>query len=130
MCGFSKNKKIDDDLMVAANTLKIDGTASGNLIPACRYLTQNGTVSGSLFNGSQYVDIFGRIEGSVTNFSQHLTLSGQVKRNLIAFGQNINVASLSTVQGEATLMGAEISVDGGILKGLKANGDRIVISGR
>ena len=127
--GLSKDQKIDDDLIVAGNTLKIDGTVSGNLIPACRYLTQNGTVSGSLFNGSQYVDIFGRIEGSVTNFSQHLTLSGQVKRNLIAFGQSINLASVSTVQGEATLMGAEISVDGVILKGLKANGDRIVISG-
>jgi len=126
---LSKDQKIDDDLIVAGNTLKIDGAVGGNLITACRYLTQNGTVSGSLFNGSQYVDIFGEIEGSLTNFSQHLTLAGQVKRNVVAFGQSISLASVSTVQGEATLMGADISVNGVILKGLKANGDRIVISG-
>lgn len=126
---LSKEQKIDDDLIVAGNTLKIDGTVSGNLITACRYLTQNGTVSGSLFNGSQFADIFGKVSGSVTSFSQHLTLSGQVKRNIIAFGQNINLASVSTVEGEATLFGAEILVDGVILKGLKASGERIVISG-
>lgn len=127
--GLSKDQKIDDDLIVAGNTLKIDGTVSGNLITACRYLTQNGTVSGSLFNGSQFADIFGKVNGSFTSFSQHLTLSGQVKRNLIAFGQNINLASVSTVEGEATLFGAEILVDGVVLKGLKASGERIVISG-
>jgi len=126
---LSKDQKIEDDLIVAGSTLKIDGAVGGNLITACRYLTQNGTVSGSLFNGSQYVDIFGKIEGSLTNFSQHLTLSGQVKRNVVAFGQSINLASVSTIQGEATLMGAEISVGGVILKGLKASGERIVISG-
>ncbi|OGC76664.1 MAG: hypothetical protein A2145_00520 [candidate division Zixibacteria bacterium RBG_16_40_9] len=127
--GLSKDQKIDDDLIVAGNTLKIDGAVSGNLITACRYLTQNGTVSGSLFNGSQFADIFGKINGSVTNFSQHLTISGQVKRNVIACGQNINLASVSTVEGDATLCGAEILVDGVILKGLKASGERIVISG-
>lgn len=127
--GLSKDQKIDDDLIAAGNTLKIDGAVSGNLITACRYLTQNGTVSGSLFNGSQFADIFGKVNGSLTSFSQHLTLSGQVKRNVIAFGQNINLASVSSVEGEATLFGAEILVDGVVLKGLKASGERIVISG-
>ncbi len=127
--GLAKDQKIDDDLIVAGNTLKIDGAVSGNLITACRYLTQNGMVFGSLFNGSQFADIFGRVNGSLTSFSQHLTLSGQVKRNVVAFGQNINLASVSTVEGEATLFGAEILVDGVVLKGLKASGERIVISG-
>ncbi len=127
--GLSKDQKIDDDLIVAGNTLKIDGAVTGNLITACRYLTQNGAVSGSLFNGSQFADIFGKINGSVTNFSQHLTISGQVKRNVIACGQSINLASVSTIEGDATLCGGEILVDGVILKGLKAYADRIVISG-
>lgn len=127
--GLAKDQKIDDDLIVVGNTLKIDGAVSGNLITACRYLTQNGSVSGSVFNASQFADIFGKINGSVTNFSQHLTLSGQVKRNVIACGQSVNLSSVSTVEGDATLCGGEILVDGVILKGLKAYADRIVISG-
>jgi len=126
---LSEEQKIDDDLIVAGSTLKIDGTVSGNLISAGRFLTQNGTITGSIFNASQYADLFGKIQGSVTNFSQHLTLSGQIKRNLLAFGQNINLAQVSSIDGEATLYGAEILVAGVVLKGLRANGERIVISG-
>src|SRR5207247_5456487 len=61
---------IDDTLVVAADSVIVDGTINGDLIAAARQVTIRGTVKGSVFTAGQRVEIEGTVEGSIVGFAR------------------------------------------------------------
>ncbi len=120
---------IDDDLVIAGNTIKSDATIRGDLISGSSRLVQNGVVEGSVIAGAKDLDILGQVNGSVRGFAQNINVNGKVNRNLIGFGAALNIKPDADIGGDLTAFCGELTLDGKVGKGLRGSVGTLVISG-
>jgi len=120
---------IDDDLVIAGNTIKSDATIRGDLISASSRLVQNGIVEGSVIAGAKDLDILGQVKGSVRGFGQNINVNGKVNRNLIGFGAALSIKPDGEIGGDVTAFCGELTLDGKIGKGLRGSIGTLIISG-
>lgn len=126
---FPDTSIIDDDLIIAGQNLKLDGTIRGDLISASRYLVQNGLVTGSLNSAAQNLEVLGVVNGSVRSFAQNVNINGQINQNLIAFCSVLNIRADATITKDVAAFGGEMTLDGKIGGDLKGSVGTIVING-
>lgn len=126
---ISESEKIEDDLIMAANNIKIQGTVTGDLISASQFLIQTGVVEGNINAACKNLDVLGRVDGSVRAFCQNNTVSGEIKRNLINFSSSLNIRSGAKIGGDVTAFCGDLTMDGEIGKGLRCGVGMVVISG-
>ncbi|MCK4428482.1 MAG: hypothetical protein KAW16_08375, partial [candidate division Zixibacteria bacterium] len=120
---------IDDDLVIAGNTIKSDATIKGDLISASSRLVQNGIVEGSVIAGAKDLDILGQVNGSVRGFAQNINVNGVVNRNLIAFCYALNIKPDADIGGDVSAFCGELTLDGKVGKGLRGAIGTLIISG-
>jgi cytoskeletal protein CcmA (bactofilin family) len=126
---ISQSERINDDLIMAANNIKVQGTVTGDLICASQFLIQNGTVEGNVNAACKNLDVLGGVGGSVRAFCQNNTVSGEIKRNLINFSSSLNIRSGAKIGGDVTAFCGDLTMDGEIGKGLRCGAGIVVISG-
>ena len=120
---------IQDDLVIAGNTIKSDATIKGDLLSASYRLVQNGIVEGSVIAVAKDVDILGQVNGSVESFAQNINVNGKVNRNLIGFGAAINIKPDAEIEGDLTAFCGELTLDGKVGKGLRGSVGTLIVSG-
>jgi cytoskeletal protein CcmA (bactofilin family) len=103
---------IDNDLIVAGETIRIEGTVDGDLIAAGQSVIVTGQVTGDVFAFCQRVQIDGRVDGSVRTGSQFLDLSGRVGRNVTSGGETIDLRPGAVVEGSMMLGAQRVNLDG------------------
>jgi len=126
---FPDTAVVDDDLVMAGNNVKLDGTVEGDLICACRYLVQNGLVQGSINTAAQNIEVLGVVNGSVRGCAQNINVNGQVNRNLIAFCSALNVRPDAEIVKDVNAYCGEMTLDGKVGGNLKGSVGTLVISG-
>lgn len=107
---------IDDDLIVSAETVQIDGTVRGDLIATGTTLIVNGTVEGSAALAGQSLRMLGNVDGSVYATSFDLTVgeSAVVGRNLYYGGFSLDLNPGSTVGRSVYAGTSQVVADGTI----------------
>lgn len=120
---------IDDDLIIAGNTIKSDATIMGDLISGSNRLVQNGIVVGSITAGAKDIDILGQVNGSVRGFAQNINVNGKINRNLIGFCAALNIKPEADIGGDVSVFCGELTLDGKVGKGLRGAIGTLVISG-
>lgn len=103
---------IDDTLVVAADSVIIDGTITGDLIAGARRVTIRGTVKGSVFTFAQRVEIEGTVEGNIVGFADSVDARGQVGHNVYAFARSATIGRDARVDGNAAVFAADANIDG------------------
>lgn len=90
---------IDDDLIVTANKLVLDGTVTGDLISFANTVEINGTIEGSMLAMGQNVVMNGTVEGSYYGGSTTLQLgpNANIARNLFFGGVSLKLVEGSQV---------------------------------
>ena len=126
---FSDTLTINDDLIIAGNTIKSSATIKGDFFSASYRLVQNGIVEGSVIAVAKDVDISGQVNGSVSGFGQNINVNGKVNRNLIGFFSALNIKPDADIGGDVTAFGGELTLDGKIGKGLRGSVGTLIISG-
>jgi len=126
---FPDTAMVNDDLVMAGNNVKLDGTVEGDLICACRYLVQNGLVQGSINTAAQNIEVLGVVNGSVRGCAQNINVNGQVNRNLIAFCSALNVRPDAEIVKDVNAYCGEMTLDGKVGGNLKGSVGTLVISG-
>ncbi len=109
---LSKDEVLDNDLIVAANTIRIEGTLDGDLFAAGQSVIVDGHVTGDVFAFCQRVEINGQVDGSVRSGSQFLDLRGSVGRNVTSGGEKIELHPEGAVTGSVTLGAERVSLEG------------------
>ena len=107
---------LDDTLVVAGNSVVVDGTVTGDLIAFVRSVTIRGTVKGNVISFAQRVEVEGNVEGSVMGFGQSVQTRGQVARNVYAFAQTASIGRSSRIEGNATVFAGQSDIEGTIGK--------------
>ena len=85
---------VNNDLIVMAETARIDGTVDGDLISFSRSLTVSGSVTGDVIAFGAIVRINGPVDGNVRAFGDVVSLSGTtVRKNVTAFAGHVELDS-------------------------------------
>jgi hypothetical protein len=111
---------IDDTLVVAADSVHIDGTVDGDLIAFVREVRIRGTVKGNVISFAQRIEVEGTVEGSIYGAAGWIESRGQVTKNLYACAGSVRIGGQGNIGGNATLFAGEGSVEGAIGKDFTA----------
>ena len=138
---IARDVVIDDDLLIAANSVVIDGTVNGMVLAAGNDIIINGTVNGdvlagassvtvsegavitgNLFTGAQTVVVNGRVDGSVLSGVMSLVFNSKssVGRNVYFGGYNLETKSGAKIGQDLAAGGYQVILDGEIARDVKA----------
>ncbi|HEY7818311.1 MAG TPA: polymer-forming cytoskeletal protein, partial [Vicinamibacteria bacterium] len=98
---------IDNDLIVAAEIVRIEGTVNGDLIVAARLVEVSGAVDGDILGFAEEIDVTGSVTGSLRTASRSLDIGGVVERNVTSAGEILRVGPGARVHGSFTAAGRE-----------------------
>ncbi|MFA6296184.1 MAG: polymer-forming cytoskeletal protein [Patescibacteria group bacterium] len=124
---ISSTETIQDDLMIAGQSVQIDGVVSGDVYAVGQTVTisSDAKVLGNLFTAAQIVNIDGTVEGDVFAAGANVNITGSVKNGIMAFAGMISVAPKATLDSNnATFFGGtiDISKNANFSKDLIVNG--------
>jgi cytoskeletal protein CcmA (bactofilin family) len=106
------NETVDDTLLAAGNTVRVDGVVNGDLLVFARTLEVGGTIKGDLVSFAKRIVVSGNIEGHIFNCSQSLDLDGQLGHSLYGWSQSIRLSNRGRI-GDAIVVGAgDVVVEG------------------
>ncbi len=111
---IAADEVIDDDLIVSAQFIEINGTVSGDVVATGTVVTINGPVEGSVMVAAQSIEIRGPVGGSVYAASYSLNLGGQadIRRNLLFGGFSATTQPSSMVGRDFHMAGYQLRHDG------------------
>ncbi len=121
---------IDDDLIAAASTLRIDGKVNGDIIAAGDTIQVSGPVTGSVMVAGSKVDVTGKVTGSVRAAGESVSVSGSVGRNVAVAGNNVALAAGGGVARDFYAAGNVVDVDGPVGRNVGAAGTTANLRGR
>jgi cytoskeletal protein CcmA (bactofilin family) len=109
---LSRDQIIENDLIVAADTVRIEGTIEGDLIAVAQMVTVTGHIKGDVLAFCQSLQVDGQVDGSVRSGSEFLNLNGRVGRNVTSGAKNVELTSDAVVNGSLTLGAAQVNLEG------------------
>jgi cytoskeletal protein CcmA (bactofilin family) len=126
------NEVIDDDVILAGETVTMDGTINGDLIASASTVTINGTVNGSVIIAAQSATINGKINGAIYGAAASLTLgaNASVKRNMIYAGASLKTEKGSAIGRDAMLASYQLLLNGEIGRDVKAAAGAVELNGK
>ena len=120
---------VHTDLIVSADTTRIDGDVDGDLIAFSRSVTVNGHIKGDVIAFSQELHINGPVDGNVRASCQSLTLNNVVARNVMAWAGEVNLNEKAKVGGTMTLGAGDSDLAGEVGGDLLAGMGNLEING-
>ena len=121
---------VDDTLIVAAETVLIEGTVTGDVVAAARRIEVSGTVEGNLLGFSETVAVSGVVNGTVLGAASSLDfLSSAVGSDLWVAGETLRIDDDARIEGNATVAAQTTSMDGLVGEDLYAFGETVELGG-
>jgi cytoskeletal protein CcmA (bactofilin family) len=117
------------DLIVFADTTRIEGTVDGDLLVWSRSVTVSGHIKGDIIAFCQNLHVKGQVDGNVRTFTQSFDLNANVGRNVMAWSQDSDLDTDSKVGGTAMVGGANVELNGQVSGDAMLFGDLVEIGG-
>lgn len=126
----AETETVDDTLLIASETVRIEGIVSGDLVALGEEVEISGTVRGNVVAFAETVTITGEVGGFVLGGASVHTLSkSSVGGDLWLAGDRIDVLDDVRIDGNAAFAGESASVGAAIGRDLLAVGETIEVSG-
>ena len=125
---LAAGKTVGTDLIVFADTTRIDGDVDGDVIAFSQNVTINGHVKGDVIAFADQLRINGPVGGNVRLFAKTVELNSTVARNVSAWVGSLNQASSAKVGGSMLLGTGNAVLDGSIGGDLQAYGGEMEIN--
>jgi Putative zinc-finger len=106
------NETVDDTLMAAGNTVRIEGVVNGDLLAFGRTVEVRGTIKGDLVSLAKRTVVSGTVEGRIYTFSESLDLDGLLGHNLYGFAQSLRVNDRGHVGEGIVAAAGDVSIEG------------------
>jgi hypothetical protein len=108
------NETVDDTLVAAGNTVRIEGVVNGDLIAFGRTVEVVGTVNGDLVTLSKRTVVSGTVEGRIYTFSESLDLDGLLAHNLYGVAQSLRVNDRGHVGEGVVAAAGDVTIEGDV----------------
>lgn len=130
MVTIAAAETIDDTLVIAAETVVIDGTINGDLIAVGQRIVINGPVAGNLVAFGESISVSSHIEGFTLGAASSVGLNDAViTGDLWAAAGDVNINRASRIGSNSTIAAETASIAGHIKRDLWAFGDTVELSG-
>ena len=123
------NEPVHDDLYVAGSNVVINAPIYGDLIAAGQNITVKDTIYGDLIAAGQDIEMQGVVVDDIRIAGADVTISGYVGSDLIAAGADILVEEGVIVNGDLTLSGADLTMNGTVHGKTSMSGGKIFFNG-
>jgi hypothetical protein len=104
--------RVGGTLVAAADLVEIDGTVEGDLIVAARSLEIRGAVQGNVVFAGKEAIVRGTVDGSAYTLAGRVEIPGHVTRTLYGLNRFTTVTREGRVEGDATLAGRDVGLEG------------------
>ena len=128
---IAADEVIDDDLIVSAQFIEINGTVSGDVVATGTIVVINGSVEGSVVVAAQSIEVRGPVGGSIYAAGYSLQLGGEadIQRNLLFGGFSATTQPGSMVGRDLIMTGYQLRHDGVVGGDLNASAGEVQING-
>ena len=127
---IAKSETIDDTLLVAAETVLIEGVITGDLVAVGRRIDISGSVEGNVLAFAESVTVRGKVGGFALGAASSYDLRGAtVGGDLWIAGERVGIDDEARVGRNATVGAQTISVEGFVAKDLYAFAETVELSG-
>ena len=127
---IAASETIDDTLIVAAETISIEGTVTGDVIAAGATIDISGSIGGNLITFAETVNVRGDVGGLALGAASSYNLkAATVGGDLWAAGESVRVDSDSRVNRNATVAGQNTVIEGSVVSDVTAFSESIEING-
>jgi hypothetical protein len=106
------SETVDDTLIAAGNTVRIEGVVNGDLLAFGRTVEVRGTVKGDLVSFAKRTEVSGTVEGRIYTFSESLDLDGLLGHSLYGFAQSLRVNNRGHVGEGVVAAAGDVSIEG------------------
>ena len=120
------NETVDDTLLAAGNTVRVEGVVNGDLLAFGRTVEVRGTVKGDLISCAQRTEVSGTVEGHIYTLSHSLDLEGQLGHSIYGLVQSLHVDDRGRVGEGIVVAAADASLEGVVKRSVNiftGNGD-------
>jgi len=123
------NETVDDTLLAAGNTVRVEGVVNGDLLAFGRTVEVRGTVKGDVVSFAKRILVSGTVEGHIYDVSQSLDVEGQLGRSIYGWTQSLRVDDRGHV-GDSILAGAgDVSLEGEVKRSVTMFAGNAELSG-
>lgn len=127
---IAESETIDDTLLVAAETVLIEGIVKGDLFAVGERVDISGSVEGNLITFAETVTVRGSVGGLTLGAANSFDLTGAtVAGDLWAAGETVGIDRDSSVGGNASIAAESATVDGSVQKDLVAFAESFEVNG-
>ena len=126
---IEEGEVLEDDLLVAGDTIMINGDVSGDLIAAGGSIKVAGRVDDDAWIAGGSLIIDGKIGDDLRAAGGDIRLRGSVADNAMIAGGTITTSSNSDVVGDLDVAGGSIEIAGHVGADLSCGGGSVVIGG-
>ena len=110
---------IDDTLLIAASTVRIEGHVTGTVVAAAQSIEVLGRIDGNLIAAAQNISLSGSVGQLLIGTSSSLDVEGaQIGGDIIYAGERLAIDDESKVEGNGVIAGARMAMDGELAKDL------------
>ncbi len=121
---------IEDTLMLASETILVEGTVNGDLIAVGQRVDITGQVSGNIITFAETVTLKGDAGGMVLGAASTFTVEGSASGNLWAAGEKVNIGANSQIGGNLTTAAQRVLMQGSVGRDLHAASETVEIEGQ
>lgn len=122
-------ESIVGNLYVAGGTVMIGSEVGGDLIVFGGTLTTTGRVEDDLFAGGGNVQLLGPVDGDVRMAGGQVSMNDIIGGELLVLGGTVNLLANSVVQGDVSILGGQVVIDGTVRGSIRYLGGRLTING-
>ena len=128
---IAADEVIDDDLVVSAQYIEVNGTVTGDLVATGTIIVVNGTVEGSALLAAQSLEVRGRIAGSIYGATYSLLLDegAAIHRNVLFAGFSAATRPDSEVDRDVYVVGYQLLHDGMVRGNVNVTTNALQING-
>ncbi len=127
---IAEGETIDDSLVLAGETIMVNGQVNGDVVAAGRRIVVNGKVDGNLFAFGESITVRGEVGGLTLSAGSAIELEDAVVGgDLVGAGAAIRVGGDSKVGRNAIMAGDVAIVDGSIQRDLFAFSENVELTG-
>jgi cytoskeletal protein CcmA (bactofilin family) len=126
---LAAGEEVKTDLIVFADTTRVDGDVDGDLIAWSRNVIVNGHVKGDVLAWGADVRIKGTVDGNVRSWAQTTTVSGTVAKNFMSWSGEADLDEKGRVGGSATVAAGNSTLGGQIAGDVMAWGGEYELNG-
>lgn len=127
---IAATETIDDTLVVAAESVVVEGTINGSLIAVGQSVDISGSIAGNLVTFAEDINVRGQVGGTVIGGSSAFSINGAtINGDAWVAGESITVGAGAAVGNNATFAGESVTVEGAIGKDLTAFCENVELNG-